>query len=121
MIMTVSPTLTNLTSEKVATMKERWAFSESELADPTKCKSDDELVAYVDFDDGYGGTDGQQVIVYRNGQASNHYADGTAGVPLALALLAEQEESLLHTNGEDTNVWRDVKTNKAGAFVRFMT
>lgn len=99
---------------------ERWAFSESELADPSKCKSDDELVAYVDLDDGYGGTDGQQIIVYRNGRASNRYADGTAGVPEALALLAEEQETLLHTNGEDTFDWRDVETNKTGAFVQFL-
>lgn len=100
-------------------MKERWAFSESELADPAKCESHDELVAYVDFDDGYDGTDGQQVIVYRNGRASNCYADGTRGVPLALALLAEQEESLLHIDGGDTAAWRDVETNKDGIFVQF--
>lgn len=99
---------------------ERWAFSESELANPAKCESHDELVAYVDFDNGYGGTDGQQVIVYRNGRASNRYADGTAGVPEALALLAEQEETLLHTDGRDTAAWRDVETNKAGTFVQFI-
>jgi len=105
--------------EKHTAVYERWAFSESELADPTKCKSDDELVAYVDFDDGYGGTDGQQVIVFRNGRASNRYADGTAGVPLAIALRAEEEETLLHTHGDDTAAWRDVETNKDGIFVRF--
>ena len=100
--------------------KERWAFSESELADPTECKSDDELVAYIDLDDGYEGTDGQQIIVYRNGRATNRYADGTVGVSEALALLAEEEESLLHDNGEDTAGWRDVETNKTGNFIRFL-
>jgi len=100
---------------------ERWAFSDSELADPAKCRSDDELVAYIDYDDGYGGTDGQQVIIHRNGRASNRYADGTVGVPLAIALLAEEEETLLHEDGGDTAAWRDVETNKAGTFVRFRT
>ena len=99
---------------------ERWAFSKSELADPAKCRSDDELVAYIDLDDGYGGTDGQQIIVFRGGRASNRYADGTAGVPEALALLAEEVESLLHSDGEDTFDWRDVETNKDGTFIQFL-
>jgi len=100
---------------------ERWAFSESELANPSQCRSDNELVAYVDLNDNYGGTDGQQIIVCRNGRATNRYADGTAGVPEALALLAEEEETLLHADGDDTAGWRDVETDKTGIFIRFRT
>lgn len=100
--------------------KERWAFSESELANPSECKGYDELVAYVDFDDGFGGTKGVQIVVYRDGRSSNRYADGTAGISEGLAVLAELTESLLHPNGEDTEAWRDVETDKAGNFIQFL-
>ncbi len=103
-----------------APVYERWAFSESELADPSKCNGFDELVAYIDIDDEYEGTDGQQILVYRNGRATNRYANGTVGVPEALALLAEVVESLLHDDGGDTAGWRDVETDKAGAFIQFL-
>jgi len=102
-------------------MKERWAFSKSELDNPTECRGDDELVAYVDLDDGYGGTDGQQVVVYRNGRVSDRYADGTVGISEGLMILTDMVDELLHPNGEDTEGWRDVETNKAGVFIRFLT
>ena len=38
--------------------KEHWAFSESELTDPSKCKSNDELVACIDLDDDWEGEKG---------------------------------------------------------------
>lgn len=100
--------------------RERWAFSDAEFANPHKCKSDDELVAYVDYDDEFEGTDGQQVVVYRDGRVSNRFADGTAGVPEGMAIAAEAEESLLHPDGEDTSVWRDVVVGDSGEFLCFL-
>lgn len=101
-------------------MKERWAFSESELANPAKCKSDDELVAYVDLDDDWGGVEGQGVVVYRNGKVSDRFDDGTVGLPKGLAELAGDVESLLHPDGEETAAWKNVETNDQGDFVRFL-
>jgi len=105
---------------KLPIKKERWAFSDAEFADPHKCKSHDELMACIDYDDGFDGTDGQQVIVYRNGKVSNRYADGTTGVPEGLAIAAEAEESLLHPDGEDTSVWKDVVVGSSGEFLCFL-
>jgi hypothetical protein len=100
--------------------KERWAFSQSELADPAACKGDDELVAYVDLDDDWDGVEGHSVIVYRNGKVSNRFSDGTAGVPRELAKLADNVESLLHPDGEETAEWRDVRVDDNGNFLRFV-
>lgn len=102
-------------------MKERWAFSESELANPAGCKGYDELVAYVHLDDNWGGVEGHGVVVYRNGEISNRFDDGTAGIPDGLAELANDVESLLHPDGEDTAEWRDVEVEGEGDFVRFVT
>jgi len=107
-------------SEPKEPKKERWAFSRPELDDPAACKSYDELMAYVDYDDGYGRTDGQTIIVYRNGEVSNRYGDGTAGVLQELAKLADCEETLLHPDGEMTDVWRDCEVDDDGNFIRFL-
>ncbi len=100
--------------------KEHWAFSESELTDPSKCKSNDELVACIDLDDDWEGVEGHGIVVYRNGEVSNHFADGTAGLPIGLAELANGIESLLHPNGEDTAAWKNVEADKDGTFVQFL-
>lgn len=104
----------------MAKSKERWAFSRSELANPAACKNDDELLAFVDYDDGYGRTEGQTIIVYRNGKVSNRYGDGTAGVIPELAELADCVEELLHDDGETTDVWRDCEVDDHGNFIRFL-
>ena len=103
--------------------EERWAFSESELANPGKCRSDDELVAYIDLDDDWGGVEGHGIVVYRNGKVSNHFANGTIGLPEGLTGLAELAggiESLLHPDGEDTAAWKNVEANDQGNFTRFL-
>jgi hypothetical protein len=100
--------------------EERWAFSESELANPGECKSDDELVAYIDLDDDWEGVEGHGVVVYRNGKVSNRFADGTAGLPEGLAELANNIESLLHPDGEDTAAWKNVEVGDQGNFARFL-
>jgi hypothetical protein len=93
---------------------ERWAFCESELANPAKCKSHDELLASVTT----GPDSSEGIIVYRNGKASNRFADGTAGVPADLADEAEADEELYHPDlDETTNVWADVFVDHDGAWL----
>lgn len=100
-------------------MKERWAFSQSERDNPADCRGRDELLAHLDIDDGFDGIEGIGIIVYRNGEVSNRFSDGTAGVPKALADLANDEETLLHSDGEETAVWADVEVDEDGNFVQF--
>ena len=90
-------------------MVERWALSEGELANPHDLRSDDELVAEAN---------GVGVLVYRNGEVSNRFDDGTAGVPEDIKEAAGEVETLLHPNGEPTSKWVDVLTND-GAFAGF--
>lgn len=92
-------------------MNERWAFSESELIDSTKCKSHDELIALLPEVE-------ESVIVYRNGEVSNRYIDGTRGVRGKHAAMASDTETLLHPNGEETAIWKDVIADANGNFVR---
>ncbi len=99
---------------------ERWAFSQSELAKPVKCNGYDELVAYVHVDDDWDSVENFGIIVYRNGEVSNRFDDGTAGVPKELVELADDEESLLHSDGEETAEWRDVEADGDGNFLRFV-
>lgn len=101
-------------------MKERWAFSQSELADPAECKGYDELVAYIDVDDDGDGAESIGIVVCRDGTVSNRFDDGTAGVPKEFAELANECESLLHPDGEDTAAWKDVEADAEGNFVRFL-
>jgi len=100
--------------------KERWAFSQSELADPSACTGYDELVAIIDIDDDGDGVDSFGIIVYRNGEVSNRFDDGTAGVPKEFAELADECESLVHPDGEETAEWKDVEADAEGNFVRFI-
>ena len=100
-------------------MKERWAFSALELADPTKCTSYDELVAIVDTDSEWDDVDSYGIVVYRNGKISNRFDDGTYGVPVWLTKLADDVESLLHPDGEETAVWKDVEVDDDGKFTQF--
>jgi hypothetical protein len=99
--------------------KERWAFSQSEIVDPVKCNGHDELVAYVDIDDDWGGIEGYGIIVYRNGKVSNRFDDGTTGVPKILVELADSEENLLHSDGEETSEWKNVMADDKGNFLCF--
>ena len=88
---------------------ERWAFSESELAAPTQCSANDDLVGEVPYE--YAEENGIEcgIIVYRNGRVSNRWDDGTVGVPTEAAELARECETLYHPNtNETTAVWADV-------------
>lgn len=89
--------------------RERWAFTDAELREPAACRGDDELIA------DWG------IIVYRNGAVSNRYADGTAGIDPDLRDLAGADESPLHPgSGDYADNWRDVETDGAAGFVRFL-
>jgi hypothetical protein len=98
--------------------KERWAFSESELADPGKCSSTDEIVATLPYEFCEENGIEEGVIVYRNGEVSNRFSDGTAGISAEIAELAGECESLYHPDAdEETAAWRDVEVDKKGNLV----
>jgi len=99
---------------------ERWAFSRDELDHADDCDGSDELVAYIDVDDDGNGTEGFGIVVYRNGEVSNRFDDGTVGVPKEFAALANDCESLVHPDGNETDAWCDVEVDKeTGRFIRF--
>ena len=93
---------------------ERWAFSQSELANPAGLNRRDTLIATVlDCESG--------VIVHRDGEVSNWWDDGTAGVPADVAELAADVETLYHPDtAEPTDRWADVTVDGDGNFVRFV-
>lgn len=96
---------------------ERWAFCFGELAHPEACHSLDELTATVLDPDGSGERLEQAVIVYRNGEVSNRWEDGTAGVPADVAELAAEEENLCNPKfGQCADTWADVYVDPTGAF-----
>jgi len=90
---------------------ERWAFSESELADPAACNAYDELIAIVpDCELG--------IIVCRNGEVSNRWEDGAVGVPADVAEAANADESLYHPDLDTyADVWADVFVDADGAWL----
>ena len=102
---------------------ERWCFSEADLQHPERCKAHDELIAGVnegDFPDNITEVD---VIVYRNGQVTDRFADtGETGVPKNLQELADNEEELFNPRGHTDmecfcTYWRDVWTDETGEFL----
>ena len=99
--------------------RERWAFAATELADPHKCRGNNELVAYIDIDNDWGGVDSVGIVVERNGIGTNRFDDGTKGVPTTLIVMANEVETLLHPDGEETAVWKDVDCDSDGRFIRF--
>lgn len=89
---------------------ERWAFAESELANPAACKAHDELIGAVPYECG--------IIVYRNGEVSNRWEDGTVGVPAETRELADECECLFNPQrNETTDVWADVFVDYDGAWL----
>lgn len=94
--------------------QERWAFSTKELNNPSQCHSFDDLIANLpQWEIG--------IIVYRNGQVSNRWADGGFGVPAGVADEANEQETLYHPeSGEETHTWADVEVDEAGNFLRFV-
>jgi len=102
-----------------ATMRtERWAFSESELAAPAKCNAHDELIGEVPYE--YAEENGieEGIIIYRKGEVSNRWEDGTVGVPAETAELADECETLYHPDSNETTaVWADVFVDDNGAWL----
>lgn len=92
--------------------KERWAFSASEI--PERCNSNDELHASVGSYD---------VLVKRNGEITNRYADGTIGVTSTDQVEASACEDYAHPVGhgrfEGTETFADVICDEEGRFLRF--
>jgi hypothetical protein len=95
---------------------ERWAFTETELAnlDQLNLAAHDQLVVTVPGHE-------LGVIVYRNGEVSNHWEDGTRGVPADVTALADDEETLYCPNrNEYADQWRNVEVDTAGKFRRLV-
>jgi len=103
------------------TRKERWVFCESELTHPETCKSYDELTTTVldpDSDPDNPEHLEQGVIVYRNGEVSNRWNDGTAGIPADVAELANCEETYYHPERDEyADIWADVFVDNNGAWL----
>jgi len=75
---------------------ERWVFTDDELGRPEECRADDEFIALND------------VIIKRNGVATNRYVDGIPGVSPADKSYAESEDTHLAPGGDIADTWRDV-------------
>jgi hypothetical protein len=107
---------------------ERWVFTKSELKHPETCHSKDEFIGYPerDIDDEIRVWPERGVIVYRNGQVSNRYSDGTAGVPDderdlvdAIETLVKPREQVKDLYDELAYNWYDVVIDAEGNFVQW--
>lgn len=97
--------------------RERWVFTDKEIDNPKKCRSDDEFVATIP------GISELGVIVYRNGEVSNRWADGTAGISAKVRELAKDSEELYRLKdgiAVDADTWGDVEVTDDGKFIRFV-
>ena len=96
-------------------IQERWVFTDAELADPKKCKRDDEFVTLCDYGEPL---ERQGVIVYRDGRITNRWADGTAGVPDDIYQAAADCEAYYDPRTRDmAEIWRNVYTDEEGNFI----
>jgi len=96
---------------------ERWVFTKAQLKNPKGLRRDDELIALVTPDEPSEGVD---VIVYRNGEVSNRFGDGTVGLPEEVYVAAQDEDKLFDEEEDDwADNWRDVIVDADGNFVRF--
>ena len=102
--------------------EERWCFTAYELSGHERtCHNYDEFVADLG-EDQQGPISEVGVIVYRNGDVSNRWGDGTRGVPDEYRQLADEVEALTKPYGEGeadvyADEWRDVIADKDGGFV----
>lgn len=101
-------------------IKERWVFTEAELKNPQGVKRSDEFIA-----DSLSGEIG--IVVTRQGDATNLWADGTRGVPHDEQAYAAEQEQLIKGPApvrcryvEYAETWHDVWTNDAGDFLGFV-
>lgn len=95
---------------------ERWVFTGAELrAKGEDCNRYDTFVAIVpNFQLG--------VLVYRNGEATNRWEDGTAGVPDGVRELAAAVETLATTETpvEPANRWCNVFVDEDGDLIEII-
>lgn len=104
----LSKKLIHRIDEEVEVRRERWVFTDAELAvKGLNCKGDDEFVATVE-DVVHG------VIVQRDGSVTNRWEDGVLGVPKKIVELADDVESLVASNGEVADNWLSVEVNDDG-------
>jgi hypothetical protein len=103
---------------------ERWVFTQDELERivahidgnqpmPSLERGDEFIAVLTDYDIG--------VIVYRDGEVSNRWADGTAGLTNRAKELAEDEECFHRVSDEIgwelAAIWLDVQTDSRGRLV----
>ncbi len=91
---------------------QRWAFMPDELDNLETCRADDEFTAYPPAEE-------LGVIVYRNGDVSNRWADGTAGIPDDVREIADDEDTL-YRDAEEIEGWRNVEVDDNGRPVRII-
>lgn len=92
----------------------RWIFTDDELKNPSQCRQSDEFIALP-----LGHEDG--VVVYRNGEPTTRWADGSEPIPDDVQELVRDVESFMTLDAEDiADQWRDVLVNEDGSFNSFM-
>jgi hypothetical protein len=97
----------------MSTKIERWAFLPCELDNLQACRAEDEFIAVLPLEEVELG-----VIVYRNGEVSLRWQDGTVGIPPEIRELADDEETVLSLKGEVIIGWRDVEVSEDGQPLR---
>jgi hypothetical protein len=110
---------------KRATMgyhEERWCFTTQELKHPEACKSYDEFVANLGSDEHGHPITELGVVVERNGDVTNRWADGTRGVRDEYRQLADESDTLIKPDSENeadyfADYWKNVIVDKEGNFV----
>jgi len=104
-----------------ARQEEYWVFDRNELQHPEHARRTDIFIAHptvTDYDKEGDWEPDQGVIVYRDGQVSNRWSDGTAGVPDVVVQAADElEEYYSPEFGDFVNAWRRVYTNETGEFL----
>ena len=112
--------------------QERWCFTEHELEHPEDCWSQDPFVAFLGYEeDGETPIAELGVIVLRSGAVTDLWEDGTHGVGLEYAGLADGVEELSKPNyygnthavneqDEFADAWRDVLVDDQGRFAGWM-
>jgi hypothetical protein len=97
----------------VSAQIERWAFLPSELDNLQACRAEDEFVASLPLEEMELG-----VIVYRNGEVSLRWEDGTVGIPPEIRELADEQDTLHSLKGEEICGWYDVEVSEDGRPLR---
>lgn len=90
--------------------KQRWMFCNKELDNPEACNGYD--IMYLDT-----GTE-ERIQGFRNGDTTDRWEDGTAGVPLDVQEWAQEDEQPFNPEcGEYIDVWKEVWADEVGNFL----